>query len=201
MFKEDRVWQVFLVMMSGLILVGCETVGTKYPLSAEPQPIDAEQFEGAWMVDDSVIHIHFDSKGVARMAGVEWDEQADAFKLNEAEIIVAEGDRHNYMSLGIVEDESKGPGGESQYMLLQYYFTEAPDMVIWTPVSGAFAEAVESGKLKGEITKGEMSSSVLLTDSGSVIVEFLDDPENGDLFEYREPMILRKITKSKVKDK
>jgi len=205
MVWENRVWQVLLslVMLAGLglVLVGCDSVGTRYPLSADPQPIDVEQFEGAWMMENDVIHIHYDSQGVARMAGVEWDDQADAFKLNQAEIIVAEGAGHNYISLGIAEDEAAEAGKFDEYMLVQYYFTDEPDMVIWMPVSGAFAEAVESGKLKGEITKGEMSTSVLLTDSGETIIKFLDDPENDDLFQYREPLILRKISKSEVKDK
>ena len=205
MFCENRVWQVLLslVMLAGLglVLVGCDSVGTRYPLSADPQPIDAEQFEGAWMVDNDVIHIHYDSQGVARMAGVEWDNETDSFKLNEAEIIVAEGEGHNYMSVGIADDEAAEAGKVEEYLLVQYYFTDEPDMVIWMPISGAFVAAVESGKLKGEITKGEMSSSILLTDSGETIIKFLDDPENDDLFEYREPMILRKISKSGVKDK
>ena len=87
---------VLLSISAAAFTSGCSFVTTKHPLSAKPSTIDQEKFEGAWfgVEEDQIVHVRFADNGVARIATLEWGE--NQFRILHAEMIVTEGDEHNF---------------------------------------------------------------------------------------------------------
>jgi hypothetical protein len=178
-----------LLLIALLVASGCSSVTTTHPLSSNPKPIDQEEFEGAWLADDQTFHVKFSSNGVAKIAGVEW--KSNQFHIVHGEMIVTEGDEHNFLSVRFQED------GEwmEDYFFLPYTFTEQDDLILWAPDTDVFEELIEKKQLQGIIKKGKYSTNITITNAPAGLLEIINDPENLKLFEYREPTILRKITK------
>lgn len=177
-----------LVILSlALLLSGCSSVTIPHPLSIHPKAVDKDKFEGTWLVDKSAVEVRFGSNGVARIARTEWKD--DHFRLVQGEMIVTEGNKDNYISIRVEEDGV----WTNRYFFLKYTFTDSEDLVLWLPNGDAFEAAIKTNALQGVITKKTYSTDISVTNAPASVVDFLNDPERGDLFEYREPMVLRRI--------
>ena len=188
--KGNRMKQfsIMLLSLSTLLLAsGCSSVTTRLPLSSAPKPIDQEKFEGAWLVGDTVVHVKFDRNGVAQIAGVDWKD--NQFQIVHAEMIVTEGDKHNFLSFRVQEDGKWMDG----YLLAAYKFSEQGDLILWLPNSDVFEEAIEKKQLNGEVKTQQYSTDITITDPPEKLLGFINDPDNLKIFDYREPMVLRKV--------
>ncbi len=183
MAKRGALWRMTGVVATVLLVAGCSKVTTVGPLSADPKPIDREMFEGIWIIDDDPYVIKFGEDGVARIGAVYWED--GQFNLGRGEMIVAEGKENNFVSVRFQED------GEwpDDYLFAQYKFVDNGDLVIWQPRVSEFEDAVEEGLLQGEAGR----RSVVITSPPEKVLEFLNDPERGDLFDYRDPKVYRRI--------
>jgi len=178
---------ILLALCAALLLCSCSSVSTKYPLTADPKAIDQEKFEGSWQSDKSVLRIQFAKSGIAQIAGLVWKD--DNFEIARGEMIVTQGNEYNFLSVRFREDEEWMEG----YLLVQYRFTDQGDLVLWRPNNDAFEEAILKTLLTGDIQKSTHSSQIRITSEPGTLLKFINDPDNLTLFEYREPMILRKI--------
>ncbi|MFH1038637.1 MAG: hypothetical protein V1789_08240 [PVC group bacterium] len=188
--KGNRMRQFSIVLLSisaMLLTSGCSSVTTKHPLSNNPKPIDQEKFEGVWLVDDTVVHVQFGSNGIAQIAGLEWEN--NQFHIVQGEMIVTEGDKHNFLSVRFQEDGK----WMDDYLFLAYKFSEQGDLILWLPNEDVFEEAIEKKQLDGVIKQQQYSTDITITTAPEKLLEFIIDPDNLKLFEYREPMILRKV--------
>lgn len=185
--------QFLLVLLSIFIIAftpGCSSVTIRYPISNSPDPIDEEKFEGIWLVDDDeVIHVKFDSNGIARIAGLEWEN--NQFIMVHGEMIVSAGGEHNFMSVRFKEN---GKWMKDYYFLI-YKFTDKGDLVLWLPDVDAFEEAIMKKQLHGIIEKDEYSTNIIITNTSEELLNFISDTSGQKLFEYREPIVLYKITR------
>jgi len=170
-----------------LFVIGCSSVTIEQPLSTHPTPVDKDQFEGTWLVEKSAIEVKFASNGVARIAGTEWKD--DHFRLVQGEMIVTEGKENKYISIRFGEDGD----WTNRYFFLRYTFTDRGDLVVWMPNTDAFEKAVETNALQGVVTKQRDSKNINVTNTPATLLDFMDDPERRDLFEYRKPIVLRRI--------
>ena len=59
---------------------------------------------------------------------------------------------------------------------------------------------MRQGKLEGTVTEDGFSKQVAITSPPEKLLEFLDDPANARIFDYRAPLVLRKFggTKSEA---
>jgi hypothetical protein len=185
-------WYHIVCMLLGIlfqvsVLGGCASVTSQRPL---PQAVDAKEqarFEGEWVSDGQVIYLRFGEDGVGRFAGVDWKQ--GRFQLDEGEIIVTKGPVRSFLSARIKENGT----WEQHYYFAEYLFADSGDLVLWLPNVRAFADAVAKGKLAGVVEKGKHTQSVMLTSPPEKLLAFLSDPANSMVFDYREPMILRKL--------
>lgn len=168
---------------------GCSSVSITQPLS-ERSTVDQQKFAGTWVFDDQTIQVTFSDDGVGHLAGLQWD--SGDYRITRAEIIVTQGKDCNYLSICSKDNGKKGDG----YSFAQYTFTEPGDLVLWAPNVSAFAEAVDAGKLEGSVKREEYTVNVKITSPPTKVLAFLDDPANTWLFEYKRPLVLRKLDKS-----
>ena len=185
--------QFLLVLLSIFIIVltlSCSSVTIRYPISNSPEPIDQKKFEGIWLVDDDeVVHVKFDSNGIARIAGLEWEN--NQFTMMHGEMIVSAGDEYNFLSVRFQEDGK----WMNNYYFLVYKFTEKGDLILWLPNVDAFEEAIMKKELQGIVMKEQYSTSITITSTSEELLNFISDTSNQKLFEYREPIVLYKITR------
>ena len=185
--KSNSILLLFGIAM--LLASGCSSVKTKHPLSNNPKAIDQEEFEGAWLADDQIFHVKFASNGVAKVAGVEWG--SNDFHIVHGEMIVTEGEEHNFLSIRF-QEEGKWM---DDYFFLPYTFTDQDDLILWAPDADAFKDLIEKKKLQGVVEKGKYSTNITITNAPTSLFKIINNPEDMKLFEYREPIVLRKIIK------
>ena len=174
-------------MVALLVFSGCSTVTTTQPLSSDPKPIDKEQFEGVWLSNDQLLHVMFADNGVGKIAGLEWKD--DQFNIARGEMIVADADGKNLLSVRFEED-GKWP---DEYFFVEYKFSEQGDLILWAPDPEAFKTLVEEKKLKGTVKQDKNSTNVTITNMPEVFLKVVNSQESMKLFEYKEPVILKKI--------
>lgn len=177
------------------LLTGCTSVTTDQPLSADPKPLDKEKFEGLWRLDNAAVAIRFAENGIGRVAAMKWKD--DRFQLIQAEIIIAHGNNFNFLSFR-AQHEGAWP---DHYTFLQYKFTDDGDLILWPPNPDAFSVALETNALQGAITKEKHSTDIRVTSPTDVLLAFMDNPERLDLFNYREPVVLKKLAAAEQAEK
>lgn len=168
-------------------ICACSAVSTSYPLNNRPTPVDQERFEGTWMLEGGTVSLRFAQDGVAHIAGVEWE--GGKFRMVQGEMIVALGVPTNYLSIRF-DDQGKWL---EQYALVRYKFTDQGDLVIWLPDPEAFESVIEAKELKGVIERDRYSCEILLTEPPDSLIRFMNDPQRQNLFNYHEPMVLKRI--------
>ena len=62
-----------------------------------------------------------------------------------------------------------------------------------SPDVEVFEGVVTNHLLQGVLQKGQYSSDITITNAPGALLEFIDQPRDQRLFNYTEPMILRKI--------
>lgn len=182
---------LLLLVMAMLLATSCSSVSTSFPLSDDPKPIDQKEFEGAWLVDEEVFHVRFDSNGVAQTAVVEW--KSNEFHIVRGEMTVAEGEENNFLSIRFQEDGK----WTNNYFFLSYTFTEDHDLILWAPDVEAFEELLEKKELQGIVEKDQYSTSITITNEPALFLKCINDPDNLKLFQYRDPLILKKLSGKK----
>jgi hypothetical protein len=184
--SSGLVWSVMTVALLGS---GCTLVLTELPVSSQPCPIDRDQLEGTWQLKDGAIQVRFSDDGIARLATLDWVD--DHFEKLEGEMIVAPGREYNYVSLRGQERSDQAVEGE--YLLAQYRITDGGELLLWIADNQAFERAIEEQHLAGTVSRERYSTTILVTAAPEALVAFLDDPDNGPLFDYTEPLVLRRI--------
>jgi hypothetical protein len=182
--------QGFWRLLAGIFLIlgvgGCSSVTIKEPLPMISDAAENARFQGEWVSGDQTFYMGFGSNGIGQFVGVDWEN--DQFQLEKGELIVSKGP-NSFLSVRVME---KGKWQEG-YFFVQYHFTREGDLLLWRPEANTFADAVEKGKLKGTIEKGKSYVSVAITSPPEKILAFVNDPLNGALFDFKEPMVFKRL--------
>ena len=81
-----------------------------------------------------------------------------------------------------------------KYFFASYKFSEQGDLIFWIPNAKEFDKAI-----KKELLLGEGESSVSITSPAEELLKVLNNPGDLKLFNYKSPMILRKVAEEKAK--
>lgn len=179
-----------------VLLSACSTVRISAPLPVTPLPADRLKFEGAWQSNDEIIFVRFGSNGVVRLAGIDWKN--DDFVVEKGEFTITEC--KNDSNLLSVRFQENGVWTEG-YFFVRYRFDDQGNLILWRPIPEVFRDLVAGGTLKGTVKKGDYSLDVLLTDGGDSILAYLNSGERMKLFDYQEPLVMRRVTREKIAEK
>ena len=177
------------LLFAGLILSGCTVVTTAHPLTSTTARLDRTEFEGHWLLgagdQDTILSVRFSRDGIGHVGVVEWERER--LSLRGGEMIV--GARGRPGAPRCLSIRLKTEDGWSSYLLAAYRFADNGDLVLWPPRPEAFRAALESKRLQGEESSGEM----VLTSTADELSRFLGDPESGELFKSDSPLVLRRV--------
>jgi hypothetical protein len=185
--SRRRVAALFLGVVLASAFTGCTSVTLLQPLPATSDATERARLEGEWIAEDQILYVRFGRDGLGQIAGVDWKD--DRFRLETGEIIASQGGKHHYLSVRV---RTNGEW-EHHYYFVQYDFTPQGDLVLWLPDANAFEAAVRMGKLQGTVEKTKYVHNVEITSPPEVILAFLKDPGNEELFDTEDPMILGRL--------
>lgn len=159
---------------------GCSSVKTEHPVTDRPEALDKDRLEGAWLLEDEILHLKFGEDNVGRMASLEWKD--GEFRVKRGEFVVAHAGKGRYLSQRS-DDEEAG-----FYDLLAYDFTSNGDLVLRGEPTDEFERAVAEGRLRGKV-----NDDVVLASPSDTLLSFLSSSAPNQLF-GGHAMVLRKLT-------
>lgn len=145
-----------------------------------------EQLVGEWATEDGSCKMNFDSKGIGRCASLEWNDESGEFEVHSQLFILTQVEDDFYLSV-----QSDEGDGDSAYELVQCVISKA-NFIIWGPDTNRFEELIQQKKLTGEVDYTKHATNISLTNSPKEIVEVLK--KEKALFDYKKPIVLRKLS-------
>ena len=166
-----------------LALSACSPVLVRDPIGEAPYPVQREEWEGEWIHEDglAIIRVADEGEGTLLISGVE--EKDDALRLETLKVTFRRSGEWIFASM---RDESASKK-ENEYVWGRV--RKVDDLIlVWLPDADKFKRLIEEGILPGETDDG-----VLLTDLKKAHYEIITSGAQGVLFEWDEPMILRRV--------
>ncbi len=176
-----RRWLAILAVAAA----GCSSVQTEHPVTGRPQALDKDRLEGAWLIDDEILHLKFGGDNVGRMASLEWKD--GEFRVRRGEFVVANAGEGRYASLRFDDDEA------GSYGLLNYDFASNGDLLVRVEPTDEFERAIAAGRLRGQVKKDGDEMEIMLASPSDILLSFLSSASPSQLF-GDEAIILRKLT-------
>lgn len=174
-----------------MVLSGCSSVEMKEPFPvSQLSEKERDQLEGMWKMDDGVFYLAFASNGVAQLAAIDWNKEAEVFELESLPLHFAKRDKTLYVSFRI-EDEGECDPESSGYVFMEVKPFDH-NLVAWPPNVDCFAQLVEKGTLKGTVKKGQYASTTVeLDDPAEKILELV--ATNAAAFDYKDPTVFQRL--------
>jgi len=177
----------FSIFSLTLITAACSSVTTLSPLPADMEAPELETFAGTWQFEEDVIHVEVREDGVACVAGLAWEDSA--FVMRQGELTLTRGEHRSFLCFaaydaGIPSD---------QFLFFQYRFLSPDLLIVWQPRIDAFQTAVDAGLLTA--AEGSDATHLILDAGSKVLLAFIDDATRTDLFEYEDPLPLRRAVR------
>ncbi|MCU0612397.1 MAG: hypothetical protein MUE60_11485 [Candidatus Eisenbacteria bacterium] len=173
-----------VVLFGFLLFAGCSSVTTLSPLPADVDTPELETFAGTWQFENEVVHVALREEGVACVASLAWDDSA--FVTKQGELTVTHGEHRSFFCLAAFDAEIPS----DEFLFFQYRFLSPDELIVWQPRIESFQNAVDNGQLGA--ADGSTNGHLVLDVESAALLAFIDDPARSDLFEYEDPMVLRR---------
>jgi hypothetical protein len=190
------------VLAIPLLLAGCNTLESVKPLSSPQSATPDRRLEGLWTDASSknssgYVYIAYPASGPGSLMMLGKDNDKGLQTLGYT-FFVTRTPLHNYLNLSHLVETSEGKthtDNSDLYSFVEYHFSPAGHLVYSTVGGEAFSKAVESGRLKGKVTRDPKTKSptgTTLTDSSERILSFIESAKPTEVFE-QQPQTLEKI--------
>lgn len=180
----------FTVLLALGALSSCASVVSKQAIGETPAELKAEDWEGAWMTPDKhVVHLRVKdaAKGVLEAAYIE--EKNDKFVMESHDLLVRKHGEWLWVNMK--------EGDDGTFLFGRITEPDDDQILAWSAHPPGFADAVRSGKLKGELMKnpeGKESGSVRLEGLSDTDMQAIERGEFKDTFAWDHPLVLVKLT-------
>lgn len=179
-------WKTALCLIASLTLHGCSEVTSPYPMGEKEVELTAEEWNGTWLTPEGGVFIVTVLESHQGLLEVTWiDEENEELILSRGSAFVRESSKWVFLSLG-------GESGE-QVVVEEYLWfllkKNGDALILWGPDTKKFARLVKDGLLPGTIDSGD----VHLGDLDAKHYELIVSEQQGVLFEWDQPLILRRI--------
>ncbi|MDK9708895.1 MAG: hypothetical protein OEL83_17775 [Desulforhopalus sp.] len=183
-----------LVFCLGLLLGGCSSVTSQFPVGLDDYQVTAKDWAGTWLCGDALITIKVkdEAKGILQLAWIE--EKSGNLQFESIICQVSKG--RKWLFANVLEESGKKADGTYFWGKIA---KEDRKIVIWRPSVAAFREAVAAKRLQAMASTTDPNKTDTYRDDS---VHLLDKPETiidlvesggSTYFEWEEPMILIKF--------
>lgn len=204
-----------LLLLFSVFGYSCTPVTSINPLSDPANVTFDERLKGVWHYhteDDSDVYLHIgkapDNKTL--MLSIEHMKNG-TLSTSRSIMFPAKIDNNNYMSVQFNENTDNIPKDHLGYYFAKYIISDNGRLIISFMDTGKIIEAIEAGKLKGQIKYREIQSpdnkdqksrsadSAKLTDSSENIIEFIRKTDDSILFPVTEKHEFEKLAEEKTR--
>jgi hypothetical protein len=197
--KVTNQYHLGLAFLLPMLLTSCGVFMTQ-PFPVNHPPLDKEQLEGTWQAGDDIYQLRYGIDGIGYCGSLKWED--DAFKVETTRFFTTTGKANRYIAIEYTETNAP-----PLYLLYRYSFPSEHELALWEPDLKWFQQAVDEGKLTGEVkykhAKANQTSSepayVILTTQPLDIVAYLDDPSRSNHFSFPSG-VFRKVSKSNLSE-
>jgi hypothetical protein len=200
MFKPLRhLATPLLCVVFAAAMFGCESVSSTHMLGTPVAPPTdrVRDLSGTWMGDDGqTLTIKQLPGGSLRIAIITEEGAEDSFTFKLKQLrgqLTINGDRV-FINVYPAADDPDHAGEPLRYSFLQLVGNAERNMVLHSPKVAVWRDAVENGKLPGEVVKGEHSLEVRLSASSEQLNGFVTEANIASLFNGDQPVVLRRTT-------
>jgi hypothetical protein len=172
----------------GLSLLGCDAVTSSAPIGSQAVPIDAKNWDGAWLGDAGEpvrFRVVDSANGILRMSEMEGDDSERRWKHSYLYLRTAAG--HEDWIFASMKDD---PDDEPPKYVWARVKKQGDYLLVWRPDSTRFQALVEEGALPGEL---EDDRDIHLQELDEEGLALIIGEERGVLFEWDDPLILRRL--------
>ena len=180
--------RAIFTICAALLISGCSAVHSPVPVGETPTNIAAEQdeWEGTWIADDGhaiLVTVVDGTKGVLKVDWVEKNKE-DTVEGSTASVYLRDSGVWTFASM-LEED------GDDERYFWGRIIRRKRQAVLWTPDVKKFHALVEEGVLPGEIDGDDVTLGTLSSNH----MEWIMSETNAFLFEWADPLVLRKSGK------
>lgn len=171
-----------------LLLIGCDTVTSLNQVGQLPLPLVKEQWQGAWLVENDVVHIKVidESKGHMLLYVVDVDAGVPDKVVQSYKVYVRKSSSSHYLNL--LDNDPSVEG---------YFFAKFKrddnQIQLWLPANKSIHKAVKSGTISGKTNQND--SSILLQATAQELDKFF--AANPDAFDVKPIWVMTRITNKK----
>lgn len=200
MFKPLRyIAASLLYVVLAAAMIGCESVSSTHMLGTPvaPQADRVRDLSGTWMGDDGQTLTIKQLPGGSLRIAIITEESADegfTFKLKQLRGQLTMSRDRVFINVYPAADDPDHAGEPLRYSFLQLVGNAERNMVLYSPKVAVWRDAVETGKLPGEVIKGENSLEVRLAASSEQLNGFVTEANFASLFNADQPVVLRRTT-------
>ncbi len=169
-----------------LLLWGCSEVTSSAPIGEKPLVLDAEEWNGTWIIDEYAITFLVEDAEQGRLQ-IAWVEASESNLKMSTELVHFRTSGKWVFANTLDGDAS---GGEERYVFLRVEKDE-DQIFLWGPDAIQFTEAVEAGRLPGEIDGKDVHLSALSASH----VEVIKSDSDQVMFIWGGPVVLQRIGK------
>lgn len=190
-------------MLWGLVafgVAGCDSAGSVHPVGRVSDRDLAATMDGVWVQAEAEpkrsIHLRYLGDGDLAVAGVEWEDDEAAFKLQSFKARLLEDDGVLYFNVRPMDVEPKDePTDEDRlYHFARLAVMEDGGLQLAGPNVPAFAAAVEAGTLDGTVKRGEHTTEVVIRSDAATLNAFIDPAKADAQFDMDKAQTLKRIT-------
>ncbi len=183
-----------VLFAAAVMLFGACYPESKNPIAPSMMNVDDPMLEGTWCVRDKdqtvFYHMHHsdkDLRGVLQVLGVEVPKNGSKMTQEPMQLITA-----RIAGINVLSFRNTGAKKEKTYGFMRYEIDWRGRLKLWMAQDSVFADAVNSGKLRGTAKKNQFGSDVTLTDSSERIAAFIATQAGKSAF-GGAPIVLEKV--------
>ncbi len=179
----NSIKQLILLALTSLI-IGCTLVQSVNKLGKDIYTPNKDEWEGTWVSEGGSLQL--------KIINQEHGEIEIMFiengKLLKYRVFLTQNDDDNtYMNI-VGKTEEK-----------HYYFAkfkkDSNQTIVWQASTEALKEAIIKKKINGSIVKNKYGDTIIINATKNELNKFFIKNRRQMLFEYEEPLILRRLTK------
>lgn len=203
-----------LLVFTLLTMPGCKSVTSDHLIGAPIEDKEAGAFEGAWKLDNNVLHIKQTDGANLIVAGLNWDNDTKSYSVKQFKLVITQLDENRYAQV-VVEDEDKDadadgqtpamdksadtdkatPDAESKpkpWLLVGLLVKSGNDaLVLYSPNFKRYEKAINDGELKGTVDQD--GNDMHITADQADLDAFFSNHPMTELFQMDNPGVVTRI--------
>lgn len=175
--------RLIILLALAIFISACSVVKSVNKLGGEHYKVSKEQWEGTWIAEDGALQIKVlkPDSGELQIMFIENG------KLESYTLFLGRNGSDTYINF--VEN------ADDQFYYPAKFKKSNNQIIVWLLSTEMLKQAIINKEIDGKIIKQKYSDDILITASPEELNQYFTDNKQHMLFDYEEPLILRRLVK------